>query len=57
VRPPSRLQADAGTPADHEQRLTGELRVAPHHAASVAKPGAWMATAWRLTSTLAGVAM
>jgi hypothetical protein len=57
VCPPGGLEADAGTPADHQQRLTGELGVAPHHAASVAKPGAWMATAWRLTSTLVGVAM
>ena len=32
VGPPGGLQADAGTTADHQERLTGELRVASDHA-------------------------
>ena len=48
---PSGLEADAGAATDHQERLPGELRVAPHHAASAPVPGTSMATAWILTSS------
>ena len=46
---PRGLEADSGTPADHEERLTGELRASANHGAPA--PGAWIADARSATST------
>src|SRR4030095_538103 len=49
---PSGREAYAGTPADHQKRLTGEFGDAPHHAASSTTPGASLARAKTFTSSL-----
>ena len=54
---PGRLEPDPRTPADHHERLTGELLVALHHATPARIAEAWTASDSTLTSRSMGAAI